>query len=62
MRLEVEDSRIRCLKFTIESGVPLLGRRKFSRKEGKQLPMTVDLLLEDTTDMSHGRSLCAEFR
>ena len=54
MRLEVEDSRIGHLEFTVESEVPLLGRRKFCGKEGKRLPMTTDLLLEDTTDMRGG--------
>ena len=48
---EVEDSRVGCLKFTVECGIALLSGVKFGREKGKRLPMMRNLLLKDTTNV-----------
>ena len=51
IRPEVENSRIRCLKFTVKGRVTLLSRRQLGRKEGKGLPMMRNVLLEHTANV-----------
>ena len=51
IRLEVENSRIRCLKFTVKGRVTLLSGRQLGRKEGKRLIMMRNVLLENTANV-----------
>ena len=51
IRPEVENSRIRCLKFTVKGRVTLLSGRKLGRKEGKWLSMMRNVLLEHTANV-----------
>ena len=51
IRPEVENSRIRCLKFTVKGRVTLLSGRQLGRKEGKWLPMMRNVLLENTANV-----------
>ena len=47
----VEERGINNLELTIKSGVALLRRSKFGREKGKKLPGSLDLLLEDRTNV-----------
>ena len=51
IRLEVEDSRVGCLKFTVECGIALLSGGKFGREKGKRLSKMGNLLLKYTTNV-----------
>ena len=51
VRPEVKNSRVGCLKFTVECRITLLRRRKFGREEGQRLPVVGDKLLKNTANM-----------
>ena len=51
IRPEVENSRIRCLKFMVKGRVTLLSGRHLGRKEGKRLPMMGNVLLKNTANV-----------
>ena len=53
-RLEVENSRVGCLEFTVKGGITLLSRRELGREEGEGLPVGINLLLENTADVRIG--------
>ena len=50
-RLEVENSRVGCLEFTVKGGITLLSRRELGREEGEGLPVGINLLLENTANV-----------